>query len=147
MGVQGLNQHKRKYSRRWFETKVKGIVKHGLECEMEDVLDLNKKGRREGVTNGEMFEERISKQKGKIRKITKYIWIHHMYPHQHQSLLFLLLQHGMVGVDQFIYKFAYLWQSNQNINTPFHNLIYVAQCQQTNCKSFQCTGLPLPHNL
>jgi len=72
-----LNQHKRKDSRRWFETKVKGIVKHGLECEMEDVLDLNKKGRSKEVTNGEMFEERISRQKGKIRKITKYIWIHH----------------------------------------------------------------------
>jgi len=80
MGVQGLNQHKRKYSRRWFETKVKGIVKNGLECEMEDVLDLNKKGRREEVTNEEIFEERISRQKGNIRKITKYIQIHHNFP-------------------------------------------------------------------
>jgi len=44
---------------------------------MENVLDLNKKGRGEEVTNVEMFEERISRQKGKIRKITKHIWIHH----------------------------------------------------------------------
>jgi len=44
MVVQWLNQHKRKYSGRWFETRVKGIVKHGLECEMENILDLNKRG-------------------------------------------------------------------------------------------------------
>jgi len=33
-------------------------------------------------------------------------------------------------LDHFIYKFAYLWWFNRNINIPLNNLIHVTQCQQ-----------------
>jgi len=50
-------------------------------------------------------------------------------------------------LDHFVYKFVYLWRSNRNINIPLNNLIHVTQRQQANRESFQCAGLPLPHNL